>query len=264
MIAATYNVNSINARMENLACWLREKSPDIVLLQEIKTEYDGFPFFELQALGYEAAILGQKSYNGVAVLSKKKIKVIEEGLPGLKDEQARYLEVETEAGGEVWRAASVYLPNGNPPYNHPDDDSKYVYKLKWMDALYEHAKDLLQLNRPVLLGGDFNVILTAEDVYDEKAFLNNALCREEVRQKLTAIRYLGFYDAFRLLHPQEKGYTFWDYAGQAFPADNGMRIDYMMLSPQAADRLLFCEVDKDPRRGIKPSDHTPLMVELKS
>ena len=127
------------------------------------------------------------------------------------------------------------------------------------------AFELIGLNyRPVLLGGDFNVILTAEDVYDEKAFLNNALCREEVRQKLTAIRYLGFYDAFRLLHPQEKGYTFWDYAGQAFPADNGMRIDYMMLSPQAADRLLFCEVDKDPRRGVKPSDHTPLIVELKS
>lgn len=190
--------------------------------------------------------------------------MIEEGLPGLKDEQARYLEAETEADGEVWRVASVYLPNGNPPYNNPDDDSKYVYKLKWMDALYEHAKDLLRLNRPVLLGGDFNVILTAEDVYDEKAFLNNALCREEVRQKLTAIRYLGFYDAFRLLHPQEKGYTFWDYAGQAFLADNGMRIDYMMLSPQAADRLSSCEVDKNPRRGSKPSDHTPLIVELKS
>ena len=129
MIAATYNVNSVNARIENLSRWLKEKSPDIVLLQEIKTESGNFPFFELQALGYEAAVLGQKSYNGVAVLSKKKIKAVEEGLPGIKDEQARYLEVETEVGGVLWRAASIYLPNGNPPYNQPDDDSKYRYKL---------------------------------------------------------------------------------------------------------------------------------------
>lgn len=263
MIAATYNVNSVNARIENLSRWLKEKSPDIVLLQEIKTESGNFPFFELQALGYEAAVLGQKSYNGVAVLSKKKIKVVEEGLPGIKDEQARYLEVETEAGGVLWRAASIYLPNGNPPYNQPDDDSKYRYKLAWMNALYQHAKTLLALNRPVILGGDFNVILTAGDVYDEKAFLKDALYREEVKQKLTALKYLGYYDAFRLLHPQENGYTFWDYSGQALQADNGMRIDYMMLSAPAADRLEKCYVDKAPRQGTKPSDHTPLIIELK-
>lgn len=263
MIAATFNVNSVNARIENLSRWLKEKSPDIVLLQEIKTESANFPFFELQALGYEAAVLGQKSYNGVAVLSKKKIKVIEEGLPGIKDEQARYLEVETEAEGRsgVWLLS--ICQTATRLIMQPDDDSKYRYKLAWMEALFQHAKALLALNRPVILGGDFNVILTADDVYDEKAFLNDALYREEVKQKLTALKYLGYYDAFRLLHPQENGYTFWDYSGQALQADNGMRIDYMMLSAPAADRLEKCYVDKTPRQGTKPSDHTPLMIELK-
>lgn len=263
MLVATYNVNSVNARLENLCDWLQKKSPDVLFLQEIKTEHDGFPFFELQALGYDVKILGQKSYNGVALLAKQKIKIVQEGLPGLEDEQARYLEADVELEGQTWRVASVYLPNGNPPYNAPDDDSKYLYKLAWMDAFYARAKELLALNRPVILGGDYNVILTPDDVYDVRPFLNNALYREEVRQKLTALKYLGYYDAFRVLHPQGSGYTYWDYAGQAVQADNGMRIDYLMMSAQAIDCLEKCEVDKSPRLGDKPSDHTPLVAELK-
>jgi len=263
MIIATYNVNSINARLENLLIWLKAVQPDIVLLQEIKCTYEAFPFFELQAAGYEAKILGQKSYNGVAILSRHRIKIIQEGLPEFEDENSRYLEADIDVGGVLYRVASIYLPNGNPPYNNPDDDSKYAYKLRWMEAFYKRAGELLSLRRPVVLGGDFNVILTEHDVYDAEVFKNNALYREEVKQRLTAMMYLGYYDAFRTLHPHDNGYTYWDYAGAALQNDLGMRIDYLLLSPDAVDRLQECCVDKSPRTGIKPSDHTVLKAELR-
>lgn len=263
MIVATYNVNSINARLENLLEWLAKNQPDIVLLQEIKTEFNAFPFFDIQTAGYEAKILGQKSYNGVAVLSRNKIKVREEGLPGIEDENARYLETEIIVDGREYIVASVYLPNGNPPYNNPDDETKYAYKLRWMEALYRHAENLLDLRKPVILGGDFNVIMSDFDVYAPDDFRRNALFREEVKQRLAALEYLGYYDAFRMLHPNEHGYTYWDYAGAALQNDLGMRIDYLFLSPDAADCLNVCEVDKSPRFGSKPSDHTVLKAELK-
>ena len=262
MIIATYNVNSINARIENLLGWLQKAAPDVVLLQEIKSEFNAFPFFELQAAGYDAKILGQKSYNGVAILSKHKLKVTEEGLSGFADEQARYLEAEVEVKGQKWRVASIYAPNGNPPYNNPDDDSRYAYKLRWMDGLLVRARALLELRRPVVLGGDFNVIMTDMDVYAPEDFQRNALFRPEVRQKLAALQYLGFYDAFRSLHPQMPGYTYWDYAGAALARDFGMRIDYLFLSPDAADCLKNCDVDKAPRMNVKPSDHTVLKAEF--
>ena len=262
MKIATLNVNSINARMENLTAWLAEKWPDIVLLQEIKSEFNSFPFFDLQMAGYDAKILGQKSYNGVAVLSRYKIKVTEEGLQGFPDENSRYLEADIDVKGEKFRVASIYLPNGNPPYNNPDDNSKFEYKLKWMDAFYAHAEKLLRLEQPVILGGDFNVILTEKDVYDPEAFRNNALFREEVRQRFASLLYLGYYDAFRALHPLDVGYTYWDYSGNALQADYGMRIDYLLLSARAADRLSSCAVDKKPRYGVKPSDHTALVAEF--
>lgn len=263
MKIATYNVNSVNARLENLLEWLQKEQPDVALLQEIKCEFNAFPFFELQTSGYEAKILGQKSYNGVAVLSRHKIKVIQEGLPGFEDESARYLEAEIDDGKRVFRTASIYLPNGNPPYNAPDDDSRYAYKLRWMEALYARARELLELRLPVILGGDFNVILTDNDVYDPEAFRDNALFREEVKRRLKALEYLGYYDAFRSLHPRENGYTYWDYGGGAFQNDQGMRIDYLFLSPNATDLLESCEVDKEPRRGSKPSDHTVLKAVLR-
>lgn len=263
MIIATYNVNSVNARLENLLEWLNKNQPDVVLLQEIKSEFNGFPFFELNAIGYDVKILGQKSYNGVAILSKHKLKVTAEGLPGFADENARYLEAALTVEGQEYRVASIYLPNGNPPYNNPDDNSKFAYKLAWMDAFYNHAKELLELRLPVILGGDFNVIMTDDDVFNPEEFRGNALFREEVQQRLKAFEYLGFYDAFRTLHPKQNGYTFWDYAGGAFYNDSGMRIDYIFLSPNAVDRLESCEVDKTPRAAGKPSDHTVLKVKLR-
>lgn len=258
MLISTYNVNSINARLPNLLAWLEEKQPDIVLLQEIKAEFNAFPFFELNSAGWQVKLLGQKSYNGVAVLSRHKMETVCEGLPDFEDENARYLEVLVHMPENCVRAASVYLPNGNPPYNNPDDETKFDYKLRFMDALYRHAAGLLQKDELIVLGGDYNVILTPEDVYDPAAFANNALYREPVKQRMYALQYLGFYDAFRLKHPRENGYTYWDYGAAAFGQDLGMRIDYLLLSPKLADCLQTCEVDKSPRVADKPSDHTVL------
>ena len=263
MKIATYNVNSINARLENLMSFLSREQPDIMLLQEIKTEFNAFPFFDLQTIGYEAKILGQKSYNGVAVLSRHKIKVTAEGLLEFPDENARYLETEIEVDGVPYLTASVYLPNGNPPYNDPDDTSKWIYKLQWMEAFYKHVQQLLERRQPIILGGDFNVILTDADVYDPKLFKNNALFRPEVISRLKAFEYLGYYDAFRVKHPTDNGYTFWDYSGAALQHDDGMRLDYLWLNSYAVDRLETVEVDKSPRLAAKPSDHAVLKAVLK-
>ena len=263
MKIATYNVNSVNARMENLLRWLAAQQPDVALLQEIKSTYENFPAFELRAAGYNVEILGQKSYNGVAILSRHKIKVTQQGLPEFEDENARYLEAEIAVNGMVYKVASIYLPNGNPPYNKPDDDSKLCYKLKWMDAFCRRAAVLAEERQPVILGGDFNVIMTDNDVYDPAAFRSNALFLPEVVRKLKAFSYLGYYDAFRILHQKENGYTFWDYTGAALRNDMGMRIDYLWLNAYAVDRLESCRVDKTPRLSDKPSDHTVLEAVLR-
>jgi len=265
MKIATFNVNSVNARMENLLPWLERVRPDIVLLQEIKSEFNAFPFFEFQVAGYDAKILGQKSYNGVAVLSRHKMTVAAEGIPGFEDGQSRYLEALVNVNGENIRVASVYLPNGNPPYNDPDDTSKFTYKLRWMEALYKHTEELVHHAEPVILGGDFNVIMTDHDVYNPELFRRNALFRPEVIQRLKAVEYQGWTDAFRAFYPLPlNGYTYWDYAGGAFANDMGLRIDYLWLSPKAADRLVSCTVDKSPRSAPKPSDHTALIAEIKN
>lgn len=262
MIISTFNVNSINARLNILLEWLEKKSPDIVFLQELKCDFNSFPFFEINSLGYDVKILAQKSYNGVAILSRYKIKVIHEGMPSFYDENARYLEAVINFKGNDITVASVYLPNGNPPYNHPDDNSKFEYKLKFMDALYNHAKKLLLEKDRVVLGGDFNVILTPDDVYNPELFINNALYKTSVKQRLRALLYLGYYDAFRTLHPNDIGYTYWDYAQRAYEQDLGLRIDYLLLSPKMTDALQRCYVDKTIRTMDRPSDHTPLTAEF--
>lgn len=271
MKIATYNVNSVNARIENLCAWLKREEPDIVLLQEIKCDFNSFPFFELNVIGYEAKVLGQKSYNGVAVLSRYKINIEQENLPNFTDNNARYLETLININGKSVRVASIYLPNGNPPYNDMTDTSKWNYKLQWMDAFAQHVSKLIHSEEPVILGGDFNVILTDKDVYNSELFRGNALFRPEVINRLKSIEYQGWFDAFRLsqiknqavMDVKENGYTYWDYAGGAFAADLGLRIDYLWLSPKSADRLDKCWVDKSPRREGKCSDHTALCATLK-
>lgn len=262
MKIATLNINSVNARLPLLCRWLNENRPDVMLLQEIKTEFNNFPFFDLQMAGYEAKMLGQKSYNGVAVLSPHKMAVMAENLPNFKDDNARYLEVETEIRGQKYTVASLYLPNGNPPASQPTDISKWTYKLAWMDAFLAHADNLLKSGKNVIMGGDFNVILTPQDVYNPELFAGNALYRPEVWQRIRQLSFLGYADAFRTLYPTQSGYTFWDYTGGALQNDLGMRIDYIFSTPALTDKLKDCRIDKAFRAMEKASDHTILMAEF--
>jgi exodeoxyribonuclease III len=252
---ATWNVNSVGARLENVLAWLRAVGPDIVLLQEIKCPSEAFPRLAFVELGYEAMAHGQKSYNGVAILAKAPILDPVQGLPGEpEDAQARYLEA-TVMG---LRVASIYLPNGNPV-----GTDKFPYKLRWLERLRLHAAHLLDRDEPLVLGGDYNVIPDPHDCHDPAAWEGDALFRPESRRAYRALLNLGLVDAVRSLHPKEKLYSFWDYQQGAFQLDHGIRIDHLLLSAQAADRLEAAWIDKDPRGRPKASDHTPVLVRLK-
>ena len=258
MKISTWNVNSIKARLPNVLEWLDDAQPDVALLQEIKTVDDGFPAMEIEERGYNCAVHGQKSYNGVAILSKHPLEDVVCGLPGnTDDDQARYIEAWVDAGDRGARVASIYLPNGNPA---PGD--KYDYKLRWMDCLATHASDLLKNEDPVVLGGDYNVIPTDGDVHNPDAWADDALFRPETRAKFRTLLNLGYTEAWRSLHAETHVYSFWDYQGGAWQKDNGIRIDHLLLSPQAADRLTACEIDKGPRGKQKASDHTPVWCEI--
>jgi exodeoxyribonuclease III len=251
---ATWNVNSVKARLGHLTRWLEAAKPDIVCLQELKCQADDFPALEIKALGYFAEVTGQKSYNGVAILSREKATEVVRALPGDKsDEQARY--IEATIGG--LRIASVYLPNGNPA---PGD--KFDYKLAWMKRLAARAGALLESEQAFALAGDFNVCPTDEDVFDPVSMAADALCRPESRARFHALLNLGLTDALRALHPAGHLYTYWDYQQRRWQNGEGLRIDHIMLSPQAADRLATCAVDKGPRGEDKASDHTPVLCEL--
>lgn len=252
---ATWNVNSVKARLSHLLEWLDRAKPDVVLLQEIKTTEDQFPRLEIEALGYNVAISGQKTYNGVAVLAKGRIEVEASRLPGdADDDQARYLEA--VVGGV--RVASVYVPNGNPV-----DSDKYPYKLAWLERLHGRAKGLLATEDAFVLGGDFNVTVDDGDVHDPARWKDDALCRPKSRDRLRRILYLGLTDAIRALSPEIGRYTWWDYRAGAWARDEGLRIDHLLLSPQAADRLVDAGIDRTPRGRDKASDHTPVWCELR-
>jgi exodeoxyribonuclease III len=254
MKIATWNVNSLKARLPNVLAWLEINRPDVVCLQEIKTEAASFPELELRGLGYHLEVLGQKSYNGVALLSRLPATEVLRGLPGdTGDEQARY--IEAMIGGV--RIASIYLPNGNPV-----GTDKYPYKLAWMDRLREHARGLLAAEIPFVLAGDYNVCPTDDDVYDPIGWREDALCRPESRARFRALLHLGLTDAFRALHPEPNRYTFWDYQAGRWYRDEGLRIDHFLLSPQTIDRLIACDVDREPRGREKASDHTVVWCEI--
>lgn len=263
MKIATLNINSVNARLPQLCDWLRNNQPDVMLLQEIKTEFNNFPFFDLQMLGYDSKILGQKSYNGVAILSKTQMKIIAENLPNFPDDQSRYLEVELKVKGQQYTIASIYLPNGNPPKTAPNDNSRFEYKLRWMDSFLQHAEILLKSNKNVIFAGDFNIMLKPQDVYNPDLFSGSALYRPEVWQRLNRLVYMGYNDTFRSLYPNVNGYTYWDYGSTAFANDLGLRIDYIFTSPRLTDRLQNCRVDREYRSTEKSSDHTVLIATFK-
>ena len=255
---AAWNVNSVRSRIVHLAGWLKAVKPDVVLLQELKVMNEGFPRLEVEDLGYNLAIVGQKTYNGVAILSRHPMTIEATRLPGDdRDEHARYVEALIEADGKVLRVASIYLPNGNPT-----DSDKFPYKLAFLDRLHDHARTLLEYEEPLVLGGDYNVAPTDDDVYDPASWKDDALCRPETRAKFRRLLNLGLVDAYRALHAEPNRYTFWDYQSGRWQKDEGLRIDHLLLSPQAADRLSDADIDRDPRKLEKPSDHTPVWCEL--
>ncbi len=258
MKIVTWNINGVRARIENLVAWLKESQPDIVCLQEIKTVDEGFPRAEIEALGYNVETHGQKSFNGVALLSKLPFDEVNRGLPGDDgDEQARFIEgvFSTERG--VLRVVSLYLPNGNPV-----GTEKFDYKLGWMARLERWARDRLLLEEPLVLAGDYNVIPQKDDAKRWQDWVNDALFQLRSRAAFQALCNLGFTEAIRSTTDDTGVYTFWDYQAGAWQKNNGIRIDHLLLSPEAADRLAAASVDKHVRAWEKPSDHVPVTVEL--
>lgn len=253
-LIATWNVNSIRAHLQVVCDWLRERTPDVVLLQELKCTGDEFPRLEVEAMGYHLAIVGQRGFNGVAILSRGPIEVLYEALPGDPDDrQARYVEGRTLG----LRVASIYAPNGNPV-----GSDRFAYKLAWLERLREHAARLLEGDEYVVLGGDYNVIPEEIDVHDPEAWADDALFRPESRAAFRAILHLGWYDAFRARHEGERAYTFYDYQGRAFQLGHGIRIDHLLCSPLAIDRLEDAWLDLEPRGRRHTSDHAPLLARI--
>ncbi|MCL2473890.1 MAG: exodeoxyribonuclease III [Alphaproteobacteria bacterium] len=255
MKIAAWNVNSIRARLQHVTSWLDAVKPDILLLQEIKCETNDFPVFEFSALGYKSHVFGQKSYNGVAILSLHDISSPVDGLPSFSDDaNARYI----EAVINNVTIASVYAPNGNPI-----GSDKFTYKLKWLDAFYKHAQMLRKKETPVIFGGDFNVVPTELDVFDTGYLKDDALYHTDTRKQYHRLINNGYTDIFRALHTDEKAYTFWDYTGGAWAQNRGIRLDYFFLSPPAVDIVKSCTVDSSPRSKDKASDHVPIILEIK-
>ena len=258
MRIATWNVNSIKQRLENLLAWLKERQPDVVCLQETKCIDDSFPREAVEALGYNLAIHGQKAFNGVAILSKYPFDEVRPRLPGDgADEQARFLEATISVQGRIARVASIYLPNGNPV-----DSEKYPYKIRWMERISDYVSETLKLEDPLILAGDYNVIPAAADVYNPAAWMEDALFRPQTREKFRSITNLGLTDALRATTDAPGLYTFWDYQAGAWQKNNGLRIDHILLSPQAADRLVTVGIDRHVRAWEKPSDHVPVYTDL--
>lgn len=247
----------MKARLSHLCEWLRLSQCDVLLLQELKCEEAAFPRMEIEELGYNIALVGQKTYNGVAILSKYPLDDIVLRLGGEEsDEQARYIEALVCAPTPV-RVASIYVPNGQEV-----GSDKFAYKLRFYDRLYAHAKALLALDEPVILGGDYNVAPYANDVFDA-AKLDGTVCyHADERAKLRALLNLGYYDAFRALSPEARQFSWWDYRAGGYANNHGLRIDHMLCNALALDKISACSIDEMPRGWEKPSDHAPVMVQL--
>ena len=257
MKIATFNINGVKARIEELTTWLQDSAPDVALLQEIKSVDDGFPRQIIEDLGYNVETHGQKGFNGVAILSKLPLEDVTRGLPGDdEDEQARWIEA-TIVGDVAVRLCGLYLPNGNPA-----PGPKFDYKLAWMDRLHARAKDLLAQEMPALMAGDYNIIPQAEDAARPDAWREDALFRPDSRAAFRRIVNLGFTEGFRARTSGPGHYSFWDYQAGAWNKNDGIRIDHILMTPQCADLMRDCYVEKDLRGREKPSDHVPVWVDL--
>jgi len=259
MRIATWNINGVKARIDNLIHWLRDAAPDVVCLQEVKSVDEAFPTEPIEELGYNIAVNGQKGFNGVALLSKHPLEDIRKGLPGMEDdEQARFLTglVSTESG--AFRVASAYMPNGNPI-----GTEKFDYKLRWLERVEDWARSELMNEETLVLGGDFNIIPEPLDAKNPEAWVTDALFQPQSRAAFRRLAALGLTDAVRAVDDRGGIYTFWDYQAGAWQKNHGIRIDFLMLSPEAADRLKVAGVDRHVRAWEKPSDHVPVWVELR-
>ena len=264
---STWNVNSVKARLPILTTYLQEKKPDIIMMQEIKTETENFPAFELSCIGYHSVAKGQKSYNGVALAAVYPLELIRESLPGAPDngEQSRFIEAYCPA--LKTRLISVYVPNGEPPPTDPGNTARLEYKLAWLDALAAYAEQLMNQDDPFIIGGDFNVIEYDDDVYDPSAFKNTAFTLSSVRQRFRAFYYTGLTNALRRTQADSAGrplYSYWDYCGGAWEKNNGILLDHLFLSPVWADKLISSCVDSETRSEQKASDHAPVRCLLSS
>jgi exodeoxyribonuclease-3 len=257
MLVSSWNVNSVRARIENIKSYLLKYKPDILMMQEIKTEDLNFPYDDFSAMDYESHVFGQKSYNGVAIISKHKLTNIKTDLIKDKLKQSRIISAELTYQKKIIQLINIYTPNGNPV-----DTEKYEYKKDWLDNLVKQLKSMLKKNPNIILGGDFNIIPAAEDVYNVKSFEDDALYRLEIRKKLREMINLGFNDAYRHFYDDKEGYTFWDYMRGAWQKNNGMRIDHFLVSNSMIDKIKSININKDPRGREKPSDHTPIEIKL--
>ena len=257
MLISSWNVNSVRARIDNIKSYLVKYKPDILVMQEIKTEEVNFPFDVFSSLDYESHVHGQKSYNGVAIISKKKLGNVETDIIKDKLKQSRIISAEVEHKKKRIQLINIYTPNGNPV-----DTEKYTYKLYWLESLIKKLKAYLKKKENIIIGGDFNIIPSAEDVHNPKGYENDALFRLEIRKKLRELLSLGFHDAYRYIHPDKEGYTFWDYTSGAWQKNNGMRIDHFLVSNSIINLVKDVKINKFPRGRQKPSDHTPIEIEL--
>ena len=257
MLITSWNVNSVRARIENIKEYLKKYNPDIVMMQEIKTQDETFPYDDFSALNYESHVFGQKSYNGVAIISKPKLENIKVDLIKDKLKQSRIISAEVKYKKKKIQVVNIYTPNGNPV-----DTEKYTYKKEWLDRLIKQLRVLSKINENIILGGDFNIIPSAEDVYNVKSFEDDALYRLEIRKKFREMINLGFHDAYRHINVDKEGYTFWDYMRGAWQKNNGMRIDHFLVSNSLLNIIKDVKINKDPRGKGKPSDHTPIEIYL--
>jgi exodeoxyribonuclease-3 len=259
MKIASWNINGIKARHNVLINWLKEAKPDIACLQEIKSVDENFPASEIEALGYNVETHGQKGFNGVAILSRMPFDEVNRGLPVLDDgvdEQARFIEGVFSVEGGVLRVVSLYLPNGNPV-----DTEKFPYKLSWMDRLEAWTKNMLECEEPLILAGDYNVIPEPRDCHDPTGWRGDALYRPESISRFRRLLNLGMSEALRCTSDADNIYTFWDYQAGAWPRNHGIRIDHLLMSPEAARLLKGVEIDRHVRDWVKPSDHVPIWLD---
>ena len=257
MIISSWNVNSVRARIENIKEYLKKYSPDILMMQEIKAQDENYPYEDFEKSNYQNYVFGQKSYNGVAIISKKKLDKIEKDIFKDKNKQSRIITADLKHKSKTIKLINIYTPNGNPV-----DTEKYTYKLYWLESLIKKLKAYLKKKENIIIGGDFNIIPSAEDVHNPKGYENDALFRLEIRKKLRELLNLGFHDAYRYIHPDKEGYTFWDYTSGAWQKNNGMRIDHFLVSNSIINLVKDVKINKFPRGRQKPSDHTPIEIEL--